>query len=110
MSANENSLYEALVLEDDEPQRELSKDMLEMKAGVEVETAESVDQVGSFDYDLVITDYSGVDVEAVYEKADNLIVFSGYPEDSVDVPEEAEYVQKGPGYDELAREVEQQLP
>ena len=101
-------MNEVLLLEDDPEQRELGEELLEMKTGIEVDTKASIEEVEHWDYGLAITDHSGVDVETVYDNIDNVIVYTGFSEDSLDLPEYAQYVGKG-GYDELADEVQRQL-
>ncbi|MCJ7479081.1 MAG: hypothetical protein MUP63_02780 [Candidatus Nanohaloarchaeota archaeon QJJ-7] len=99
--------FEALILEDDQGLRDLTEDMLESRTDtdIEIDTAESVDQADRLDYPLVVTDYSCIDTEQVYDNAEKIIVYSGRSEDNVDLPENAEYVRK-PGYDELVEEVD----
>lgn len=101
-------MSKVLFLEDDEEQRELGEELLEMKTGIEVDTKPSVEEVEDWNYDLAITDYSGVDVETVYDNIDNVIVYTGFSEESIDLPEYAQHVEK-PDYDELADEVQRQL-
>ena len=102
-------MAEILVLEDDQETRELSEKMLEMKTGEDAEAVASVEEVEDFDYAVVVSDYEGIDTAEVYERAEQLILFSGYSESSLEVPESAEYVQKGAGYEELVGAVEEKL-
>lgn len=101
-------MSEVLLLEDDQEQRDLGEQMLEMKTGIEVDTKASIEEVEDWDYSLAITDYSGIDVETVYDNIDNIIAYTGRSEESIDLPEYAQHISK-PGYDELADEVQRQL-
>lgn len=109
MNATENALDEVLFLEDDEEQRELGEKLLEMKTGTSIDPYGTIQEVENWDYDLTVSDYSGVDIDTVYENSDNVIVFTGFPEGDIEMPEHARYVGKGGGYDELAKEILNQL-
>lgn len=109
---NEDSgfMAEILVLDDEEETRELSEMMLENKVGEDIESAASVEEIEDFvGYDVVVSDYSGINTAEVYEEADEVVIFSGYAESDLDTPDEVDHVQKGAGYDELVETVEDKL-
>lgn len=98
-----------LVLDDDQDSRKLYEELLTMKTGAEVECAGSVDEIEEWDYDLTITDYTGIDVDAVYENSDEVILYTGHDEEFIDTPENVEYLQKGAGINDLVDTVENKL-
>ncbi len=92
---------EVLLLENNQDARELCEQLLEMKADVEVEAREQIPEQAD-GYDTVITDYAGFDVDQIHDRFDaDLIVHTGYPEDQVELPKDAEYFAKGKSYDKL---------
>lgn len=109
MNATPNSMETVLVLEDDQDARKLCNKLLTMKTGAEVECAGSVDEIEEWDYDLTITDYTGIDVDTVYENSDEIILYTGHDKEFLDVPENVEYLQKGGGYNDLVDTVENKL-
>lgn len=105
----DNSENKVLFLDKNEDCRNIYGSFLDNENDLEVYVAEALEEVENNDYDVVVTDYIGEKTQEVWEKWDDVLIYTANEYDILDIPEEVEYIQKGRGFRELRNKVTEKI-